>query len=395
MGGPEQTWKASYVKCVSDFSRIRSSKTSPTHSRSSFTLGLLTLSAALSLHAAEPRTLASVPTHDSKVVRRWAIPGSPRGVAIGNGGVIYVGLADKQAVDVIDAKSGEVVRELVLDSPDIAATKELVTLRTNRARTRLYIANGSDESATILSLPDLAVIREITMEGEAIRDAVPDPNGKYLYLAGRRVHVFDADGQNEIRSIDFQDPMAIALSDNGRMLAVIGTQDFGNAKATAVALYDTTSLSEITRDPLQTDQTISAALFAAGDRSLVAFSGTSMFEKPLVTRPGKTMTSGTDGRMRVTIDFGDLVNSDRICLPEGSGPQIATTGSANDLILFAERRCSSSGAFEGSSRRVTPASLYGVNAYAVAYDRDSNTLAVTDKAGYLTIYRVPRPAVIH
>jgi len=41
---------------------------------------------------------------------------------------------------------------------------------------------------------------------------------------------------------------------------------------------------------------------------------------------------------------------------------------------------------------VTPASLYGVNAYAVAYDREANALVVTDRAGYLTIYKVPRAA---
>ena len=70
----------------------------------------------------------------------------------------------------IDPKSGNVKNRIVLDSAEIASTKELVTMRTNRAGTRLYIANGSDESATIMSIPDLAVLREITMEGEAIRD---------------------------------------------------------------------------------------------------------------------------------------------------------------------------------------------------------------------------------
>jgi DNA-binding beta-propeller fold protein YncE len=374
-------------------------KTSPTRSRSSArAVGLLTISAAFfasSLFAADQSSLTSVPTRDSKIVRRWSIPGGPRGVAIGSNGLIYVGLADKQAVAVIDSKSGAVVRELVLDSAEIAATKELVTLRTNREKTRLYIANGSDESATILSLPDLAVVREITMEGEAIRDALPDPAGRSLYLLGRRVHVFDADGKKEIRAIDFADPMAIALSSDGTTLAVLGTEDYGNAKATAVALYDTTTFNEITRDPLQTDQAVDAALFAANDRALIALSRQSLFEKALVTRRAKSMASGSDGRMRMAIDFGDLVSSERICLPEGSGPQIATLGSTSDVLLFAERRCSSSGAFSGSDRRVTTASLYGVNAYAVAYDRDGNNLVVTEKAGYLTIYKVPRPAIAH
>lgn len=311
-------------------------------------------------------------------------------MAIGTHGLIYVGLADKQAVDVIDSNSGAIVRELVLDSAEIAATKELVTLRTNRTRTRLYIANGSDESATILSLPDLAVVREITMEGEAIRDALPDPGGRYLYLLGRRVHVFDADGKQELRTIEFADPMAMAISSNGSTLAILGTEDFGNAKATVVAMYDASSFAEITRDPMQTDQTVDAAMFAANDQALIAISRTSLFEKPLLTHPTKSMASGSDGKMRMTVAFGDLVNSERICLPEGSGPQIATLGAASDQLLFAERRCSSSGAFAGSSRRVTPASLYGVNAYAVAYDAAANDLVVTDRAGFLTIYKVPR-----
>ena len=328
-------------------------------------------------------------------MKRWSISGGPRGVAIGSNGLIYVGLADKQAVDVIDSKSGEVVRELVLDSAEIAATKELVTMRTNRDKTRLFIANGSDESATILELPNLAVVREITMEGEAIRDAVPDPKGRFLYLLGRRVHVFDADGNQEIRSIGANDPMAMAVSSDGTTVAIVGTEDFGNAKATSVALYDTKTWNEITRDPMQTDQTIESAMFAANDRALVALSRDSLFEKPVVMRATKSMASGSDGRMHMSVDFGDLVNSERICLPEGSGPQIAALGATNDMLLFAERRCSASGAFSGSDRRVTPASLYGVNAYAVAYDAQANNLVVTEKSGYLTIYRVPRAAVAH
>jgi DNA-binding beta-propeller fold protein YncE len=328
-------------------------------------------------------------------VKRWSIAGGPRGVAIGSNGLIYVGLADKQAVDVVDSKAGEVVRELVLDSAEIAATKELVTMRTNRDKTRLYIANGSDESATILGLPNLAVVREITMEGEAIRDAVPDPKGRFLYLLGRRVHVFDADGNQEIRSIGASDPMAIAVSSDGATIAIVGTEDFGNAKATSVALYDTKTWNEITRDPMQTDQTIESAMFAANDRALVALSRDSLFEKPVVMRAAKSMASGSDGKMRMSVDFGDLVSSERICLPDGSGPQIAALGATNDMLLFAERRCSASGAFSGSDRRVTPASLYGVNAYAVAYDAQTNNLVVTEKAGYLTIYRVPRAAIAH
>jgi hypothetical protein len=81
-----------------------------------------------------------------------------------------------------------------------------------------------------------------------------------------------------------------------------------------------------------------------------------------------------------------------VCLPEGSGAQIATLASP-DLLLFAGRRCNVRGAFAGSNRRVTPASLYCVSAYALAYDHASNTVIVTDGAGFLTIYKVPRAAV--
>jgi hypothetical protein len=341
---------------------------------------------------ATTRVLTIVPTKDQKIIRRWNLEGGPRGIAVGASGVVYVGLADRQSVVAVDTKSGSVVRELVLDSAEIAATKELLTLRTNPKRTRLYIANGSDESATILSLPNLAVVREITMEGEAIRDVLPDPKGRWLYLLGRRVHIFDAEGGSEIRTLDIENPMAIAATSNGASLAVLGTEDFGNAKATVVAVYETTSFKEVAREPLQTDKTIEAALFAAGDTALVALSRDYLFEKPVATRSAKTMQSGSSGSgpMRMQIDFGDLVNSDRICLPEGSGPQIAAVGMTTDQLLFAERRCASSGSFSGSSRTITPASLYGVSAYAIAFDAASNTLVTTDKAGFLTIYKVKK-----
>ena len=266
-------------------------------------------------------------------------------------------------------------------------------MRTNPDRTRLYVANGSDESALILSLPDLAVVREITMEGETIRDAIPDPNRKYLYLLGRRVHVFDADGEASIRTLNFDEPMAIAVTSNGSTLALIGTEDFGNAKATVVALYETATFTEIGRDPLQTQDTITSALFAASDRSLIALSREHLFEKPVVSRKSTVAQVQNEGaQFRMRIDFGDLVNSQRICLPDGSGPQIMTTGNPSELLIYAERRCSSSGAFAGSQRRVSPASLYGVNAYAVAYDKRSNMLAATDREGFITIYKIPRPA---
>lgn len=338
--------------------------------------------------------LTPVATRDSKIVKRWELPGDPHGVAVGSDGTIYAGLAQPQAVVAIDPKTGTIKQRIVLDSAEIASTKELVTLRINRAGTRLYIANGSDESAMILSLPDLAVRREITIEGEPIRDAVPDPKGRYLYLLGRHVHVYDADGEKELRTINIDDPMAIAPSAIGSLLAVVAPEDFGNTKATSVALFDTTTFAELAREPLQTDKTIEAALFAANDQALIALSRGSLFEKPLsVGKPTKQMTTGTNGQMRIAIDFGDLTSSDTICLPEGSGAQIAALASP-ELLLLAERRCSGGSAFAGSNRRVTPASLYGVAAYALAYDRASNTVIVTDRAGFLTVYKVPRVAVV-
>ena len=348
-------------------------------------IALLTIASSIS---AQP--LTAVATTDKKIIKRWELPGDPHGVAIGADGTIYVGLAKPQAVVAIDPKSGNVKSKLVLDSAEIASTKELVTMRTNRAGTRLYIANGSDESATIMSIPDLAVLREITMEGEAIRDAVPDPKGRYLYLLGRHVHVFDINGEKELRTINIDDPMAIAPSVNGSLLAVVATEDFGNTKATSAAFFDTTNFAEAAREPLQTDKVIVAALFAANDQALVALSRDGLFEKPLsaAKAASKQMTAETNGKMRMAINFGDLTNSETICLPEGSGAQIATLAAA-DLLVFAERRCSGSSIFSGSERHVSSLSLFGIAAYAVAYDR--NTLIVTDRAGFLTIYKARRP----
>jgi len=305
------------------------------------------------------------------VVRRWALPGDPRGVAVGADGTVYAGLAESQAVVAIDPVSGEVKKRVVLDSAEIASTKELVTLRTNPERTRLYIANGSDESATILSLPDLAVLREITMEGETIRDVLPDPKGRYLYLLGRSVHVYDRDGKTELRTLAIENPMAIAAT--ATSLAVVAEEDFGNARATAVSLFDPRNFSQTAREPLQTQEPIEAAMFAANGRALLAFSRKTLYEKSLNTHA--------------------LVNSNRICLPERSGPQVATLAGSETLVVYGERRCSVSGVFTASERGVTPASLYGIEAYALGFDPKSNSLVATDRAGFLTIYRVPRAVV--
>ena len=344
MGSHEPRSSDRFVRCAKSSSRTRSSKTSPTHSRSKLAAAsaLLTVSAALALYG------------DSRVVKRWDLPGDPHGLAIGADGTIYVGLAEPQAVVALDPATGATRRKVVLDSPDIASTKELVTLRTNRAATRLFIANGSDESATILSLPALTVMREITIEGEPIRDALPDPKGRYLYLLGRRVHVYDIDGVHELRTIPIEDATAMAAS--AATLAVFDRE--------GVTLLDAAAFH------------VSARRALPGSVEAAAFVGDAL------------LAAARDALFEIR---GGAVIRDTICLPAGSGAQIATPGSA-EMLLLAERRCESS-AFLAGGRTVTPASLYGVDAYAIAYDRASNLLYVTDRAGYLTIYRVPRAAI--
>lgn len=351
------------------------SGSSPTPSsrsfRSRWTSSVLLLLLAFSA-SAQQGALATVTSRDKKVVRRFALPGDPRGVAVGNDGTIYVGVAEPQTVLAVDPATGAVKQRLVLDSAEIASTKELVTMRTNPERTRLFIANGSDESASILSLPTLGILREITMEGEAIRDVVPDPKGRYLYVLGRRVHVFDSEGDTELRTLPVEEPMAIAVSSTGSLLAVVAAEDFGSAKASVAVLYDTKNFAEVSRDPLQTEQAIEGVLFAARDRALIAFSRDALFDKQLAVKKS-------------------LVNNNHVCLPEGSGPQIATLTTDTQLV-YAERRCSASSTFTAST--IAPASLYGVSAYAVAYDKKSNTIVATDREGFLTIYNVPRAAVV-
>lgn len=321
---------------------------------------------------------------------RWALPGDPRGVAVGRNGIIYVGLADPQAVVAIDGTTGAVRKRVVLDSPEIASTKELVVLRTDRNHERLFIANGSDESATILSLPDLAVLREITMEGEVIRDIVPDPAGRYVYLLGRHVHVFDSEGNVELKTLPVKDPMAIAVSSDGAMLAVIASEDFGNVSATVTAYFDTQSFVELRRDPLQTEKTIASAMFADRDRVLLAVARDALFEQRVGARPATVKGSLAAGALRMV--HGDLVNVVNICLPEEVGPQIALAPGTDRLVVYAERRCSSSGTSIGSTQSVKPASLYGISAWALAWEPTRSAIVATDPAGFLTIYHQPRVA---
>ena len=303
---------------------------------------MLLTSAAAFLHA------------DSRVVKRFPLAGDPHGIAIGADGTVYVGLAQPQAVVAIDPHSGAIKRKVILDSAEIASTKELVTLRTDPAATRLFIANGSDESATILSLPNMAVLREITIEGEAIRDAVPDPKRRYLYVLGRRVHVYDFSGEHELHTLPVEDPTAIAVS--ASKIAVFDR--------TGYTLYDTTNFAAGAHQHLPA--AVESAVFVSN--TVLAASHDALFE----------------------ITAGNIVR-DSICLPNGAGPQI-TTAASSTLVLFAERPCAAS-ALAAADRTVTPASLYGVDAYALAYDPSQNVLYTTERAGYLTIYRVPRVAI--
>src|SRR6478609_7706756 len=119
-----------FDRCVNGSLRTRSSKTSPTHSRSRLTRSvLLTLSAAVLLAATplQAEILTPVPSRDAKIVHRWSVTGDPHGLAIGRDGTLYVGLAQPQAVIAVDPKNGEIKNRVVLDKAEIAATKELVT----------------------------------------------------------------------------------------------------------------------------------------------------------------------------------------------------------------------------------------------------------------------------
>jgi len=139
---------------------------------------------------------------------------------------------------------------------------------------------------------------------------------------------------------------------------------------------------------LQTDREILSAFFAAGDRVLVTLAPDWLAEAP--ARPRKEPApSGTPTRMRLKIDFGDLVSSENICLPDGAGPQIAATNAAGNLVVFGEKRCASGSSFVASTRKTASASIYGIGAYAIARTGEGHYVA-TDPDGYLTIYREPK-----
>ncbi len=357
--------------------------------RSAF-IGLLLFSFAHSLAAT---TIESVSTRGRNVVKQYQLDGRPAGIAVGADGLLYVGMANDQSVIAIDTAKDAIVREVVLDDPDIAATKELRTLRLDRRLNRLIIAQGTDESVSILTLPELAIEREITLEGELIRDAVPDPLGRYLFVLGRDLHIFDASGDRVIRTIREIAPMAIAVSDDGSTLAVVGSEEFSAGKATVVSLWDLAELRESSREPLQTDRDIRAVTFAASGRALIAVADDWLGEKSLGARSDEaTMKKDSTGNQRMEVSFGDLVSSETICLSGSAGAQSLVTNADGTIVYFPEKRCGSSGTFTGSKRLVVSASVYGVDAAAVEREKRSGRLWVSDPEGTVTLYETPTPA---
>lgn len=328
-----------------------------------------------------------MPTRDRRVISRWTLSGDPRGVAAA-GGTIYVGLREPQSVVAIDASSGKIQREVVLDNTEFAATKDFESMRVDAVKNRLLIAQGTDESVSILSLPDLGVIREIGLEGEVIRDVLPDPKGRYLFILGRTVHIWDADGDRQLREIKTIDPSAIAVSSDGSTLAIVGSERFGDVAATMVSLIDLARLEETRREPLQTERAIRSAVFGRGTNALVVLAPDWLAEKSLAPAKGREMKP-EGGGMRVRIDRADLVSSETICLPAGSVAQIAATD--GETVYFAERRCASAGTTVAAPRTVRTASLYGVEAVALAYDDVRGALVATESGGFLTLYRLPAP----
>lgn len=369
-------------RCARNFSQTPSWRTIRSRSVASAVLLLF----ALDLLAAAK--FVAVPTRDRRIEKRFSLTGSPRGIAVASDGTLFVGLADSQSIVHLDPKTSKVISERILDRAEIAATKEIVSLRMGADGKTLVAANGSDESVTILSVPDLAVTREIGLEGETIRDAIPDPAGKYLYVLGRELHIYDAAGSSQIRTIREPAPMAIAVDSTGRHLAVIGSEKFASGDATVVALFDTTNFREIAREPLQTDRAIIAATFAAGDAAIVVVAEDWFAEKSVRSR-GTRGLQNEGGKVRVRIDFGDLISSQRICLSPAAGAQILARGFDASSVIFAEKRCAAGESFTASQRLVTPKSIYGVSAAALAIDRAAKLVWVTDPSGFVTAYRAP------
>src|SRR5688572_10302380 len=125
-------------RCARSCSPTRSSRTTRLRSIEFLAFLIFALCSLRSATAAEPLTPSS--SRDRRIVKRWQLPGHPSGIAVAEDGTAYVGLAAKQSVVAIDPKAGTILNELILDSEEIAATKELVTLRINARGDRLIVA---------------------------------------------------------------------------------------------------------------------------------------------------------------------------------------------------------------------------------------------------------------
>lgn len=322
------------------------------------------------------------------MVSRWQLDGTPRAIALGGDGVLYVGLADTQEIAAIEPATGRVIARQQIDREEIAATKDFVSMRRTAAGDRLVIAHGSDESVSIYSLPDLAPVREILVEGELVRDAVPAPDGSFVAVLGRDVHVWSRDGRQLVRVLRELDPMALAVSSDGKTLAVIGRETFPSGAVSMAMFFDTATWEETFRRPLQTEREIRGAMYAADDSVIVVWTDDWLAE--VEARPVQSNFDTSGRAPRVRVGFGDLVNSESVCLPEVSGPQGVVLAKESVLVI-AERRCSTSGSMSGSRRVLRSASLTGVEAWSIVWDEERELVIASDPRGTLTMYSLPAP----
>lgn len=345
------------------------------------------MAALVASGALSAETLESVASRDKRIVRQWKLDGSPRALALDADGLIYAGLAGPQAIAVIDPDTGSVLQRKVVDRAEIAATKDFVTMRTTAARDRLVIANGSDESAMILAIPELSVVREIGIEGEMVRDAVPAPDGRFVAVLGRDVHVWSRDGETLLRVIRGLSPTAIAVSPDGSVLAIASRETFGGTDVAMAVLLETTGWTEIMRRPLQTERVIRGMEFAGNGSVLLVWADDWIAEAPLKVPTGEMQVS--EGRQRVSISPGELVSSETVCFPAEAAPQLVTM--RGSTAILAERRCAAAASMTGGRRVTTTASLIGVEPWAILWDEKRGKIIATDPDGTLTIYQPPTP----
>ena len=253
------------------------------------------------------------------------MPGDPRGVAIGADGTVYVGLA------AIAGRHRDRSRRPARSGSRSSSTPPRSRRRKSWSRcariadrTRLYIANGSDESATDPLAPRP---RRPPRDHDGRRDDPrrrPRSEGPLRLLLGRRVHVFDDErrhGTAHARrsTIRWRSPRARTA----RRSRSSRPRTSATRRRPRWRCSTRRRSREIAREPLQTQKTIEAAMFADRRPRAVAFSRDSLFEKAGVSRPARRSPRAPTAHA-MTHRLRRLVNSDRVCLPEGSGPQIAT-----------------------------------------------------------------------